>query len=121
MLQHCGANTLPIGPRPIDGLSQPIAQSRRGNEFEMLTCFVGRTESAARAVPVSRGSECDRRRVAGQFVNQVRQVEDRRLDPRGEVINLTWLPADRAPDEAAGDVVDEDEVARCDAAIFDWQ
>ena len=54
-------------------------------------------------------------------VDQPREIEDRRLDPGGEIIDLSRRAAFGAGHQAARDILDKNEVAARDAAILDRQ
>src|SRR5262249_26328147 len=63
----------------------------------------------------------ERRLVARELVHELRELEDRVLAARREVVDLARLSAQGAGHEAARDVGHVDEVARRDAALVELE
>src|SRR5581483_1191461 len=121
MLQHAADDHVMVLAGPRDRALEALADADLRGEPEPLTRFGRIAEALTGAVPVARRLELRRGRVAGQAVDKFGQVANRRLDAGAEIVDLARLAAQGASDQAARDVLDEDEVARRDAAVLDRQ
>lgn len=107
--------------RPLDRAPQPFADIDLGGETELPCRLLGRREALAGAVPVTGGAQVERGGVAGVFVDQGGEIEDGRLGAGGQVVDPARRTLERARHQAAGHVLDEDEVAAGIAAVVERQ
>src|SRR5919199_6385232 len=119
VVQHAGEDALAVLAGPGDGALEPEPERRLRLEAELVAGLGRIAEASARAVPGPRRRQGQRHRVAGEAVDRGREVENRGLGARGQIIDLAGLAPERAGDQAPRDVLDEDEVAACRAAVLD--
>src|SRR5690242_14509565 len=106
VLRHAALDRRLLAPGPFDGPHQAVAQWHLRGEAQPVARFRGIAEALSRAIPIARRRERNRRGIAAELVHQLRQLADRRLASRGEIVDLARLAFCRAGDEAAADVVD---------------
>src|ERR1051325_11584656 len=102
MLQHATPDRIATGASPGYRLDEAVAQSGSRGETELLARFHRRAKPAARPIPVARRRQCDRGRVAGKLVYQLRQIEDRRLNTGRKVVRLARNAAFRSEERRVG-------------------
>ena len=88
-------------PRPLHRSLQALAQLDLGGEADLVPCLGRVAEALAGVVPVARGSQGDRRRVAGQLVDRLGVLADRGLGAAGQVVDLARLARSATPSARA--------------------
>src|SRR4051794_20767066 len=121
MTRHARLDPLEVLARPGDRPLEPVAQPNLGAEAELALGLRRIAVALAGVVPLARRRERDRRRVAGELVDRLGELADRRLHAGGEVVDLAGPAAQRAGLEPARHVLDMDQVAARDAAVLHRQ
>src|SRR4051794_3820278 len=121
MTRHARLDPLDVLARPGDRPLEPVAQLDLGAEVELALGLRRIAVALAGVVPLARRRERDRRWVAGELVDRLGELADRRFHAGGQVVDLAGAAAQRAGRQAGGHVLDVDEVARGNPAVLHWQ
>ena len=111
MVHHARQDHVAIGPGPFDGARDAFLMADARDESELVPRLGDVGETLAGAVPVARRRHCDRRCVAGQAVDALGKFADGGFDAGSKIVDFAGLARERAGDEAARHVLDEDEIA----------
>src|SRR5579885_742763 len=107
-----------IRTRPFDGFFKSFPDPHLCSKTQFPLRLLRRAESFPRPVPIPGRENPGGDGVAGQLIDQRRQIQDGSLHSRGKIVDLAVLSIEGTGDETPRHVLDKNEIAAGVAAIF---
>src|SRR4029453_1806181 len=95
-----------IVARPGESALESLAEVDRAGESQLGAGLLRAAVALSGVIPIAGGCQRDQRRVPGHLVDELSELEDRRLGPAGEVVHLPGLAAGCAGEQPRDYVVD---------------